>query len=111
MGISKDDKRAERAKAVPKRRILRGPKRRPPEEPTVQPDSPPANVEINDGGGEAAEPDVGFVPVEERGGAISLTEGEAGPVGEIAMLALSIAEREKEEPKRLGDSEATERSE
>jgi hypothetical protein len=33
------------------------------------------------------QPEVGYVPVEERGGAISVSEGDAGPVGAIAVLA------------------------
>jgi hypothetical protein len=31
--------------------------------------------------------DIGYVPVEERGGTISVSEGDAGPVGAIAVLA------------------------
>jgi osmotically-inducible protein OsmY len=42
---------------------------------------------------------VGYVPIEERGGAISVSEGDAGPVGAIAVLAsaaLRGVEREDE---------------
>ena len=46
--------------------------------------------------------DIGYVPVEERGGAISVSEGDAGPVGAIAVVAsavlggASLGEREAE---------------
>jgi hypothetical protein len=34
--------------------------------------------------------DIGYVPVEERGGAISVSEGDAGPVGAIAVVASAV---------------------
>jgi hypothetical protein len=34
--------------------------------------------------------DIGYVPVEERGGAISVSEGDAGPVGAIAVVASAL---------------------
>jgi hypothetical protein len=47
---------------------------------------------------------VGYVPIEERGGAISVSEGDAGPVGAIAVLAAAALRgvKRKDETRLVG---------
>jgi hypothetical protein len=77
------------------RRILKGSgQRAKPREPL--PDDDHVNAGVSEEGVKTAtDGDLGFVPVEERGGAVSLIEGDPGPVGAIALISLSMLKGEE----------------